>query len=682
MSGPEGGDVLGLREDLLALDSGILAAMANRGLVKRAQKDLESGAGPRVEVAAGLVRGVFPDGVETRFPAGAGLDASLCTCAAPGVCRHRICLVLAYQQANGEGKEVRESGTAAAEVAEWSPGDIDDEALTALVGARSLAAARRVFDRGYSARVHRVGVRDVAGEQAEQGEPTAPWVELPACTVRFPLPGNPAHVITDVAVARRGEVIALAVWAFRAVDASGSRETQVRIEVGGLGGSDIPRAFAEALDLTVDLIVDGGANADPVLDVTLRRIQHGLAAASLHWPAAALGELGDQIEAYRLRNTDYQHTTFARSIAELHARHRVLGRTAVPTADVLGTGEAESVPLRRTRLTALGARVRGTDSQRTVEVYFAQPQAGLALVLKRRWKLDPADAADPASLTGHVLSARRLLGTTLGALATANLVSETATRSPSRALTVSSSRIAPTSVLPLGAAWTELPVPILVGDFRQFAASLRELPPAFLRPRTEAEAVHVLHVAEVAEIGYDPADQCLRAEVLDEHGAHATLAATYNPVCPGALDALAEALSTGPCQISGTLSVAHGRLAIDPIAVRSDAGVVVLDFAPGDGADALDAATGPEQPPIAAALAGGLDALAELASAGLRQSGRAAMAGVGEAASQLARIGLADCAMLLRRIPSALSESGYHAAATCWIDAYIHVSIATELLAT
>ncbi|WP_220472735.1 hypothetical protein [Streptomyces sp. SCUT-3] len=60
---------------------------------------------------------------------------------------------------------------------DWSPGDVDDEALAALVGARAFAAARRSFDRGYTAHVHRPG----------DGEPAA-RVELPTCTVRFPVP--------------------------------------------------------------------------------------------------------------------------------------------------------------------------------------------------------------------------------------------------------------------------------------------------------------------------------------------------------------------------------------------------------------------------------------------------------------------------------------------------------------
>lgn len=42
-----------------------------------------------------------PDGTGTALPPVGGLDAATCTCAAPGVCRHRIGLVLAYRQTTG-----------------------------------------------------------------------------------------------------------------------------------------------------------------------------------------------------------------------------------------------------------------------------------------------------------------------------------------------------------------------------------------------------------------------------------------------------------------------------------------------------------------------------------------------------------------------------------------------------
>ncbi|MFC0070993.1 SWIM zinc finger family protein, partial [Umezawaea endophytica] len=130
-----------MRDDLLALTSDALAALANRGLLKRATKDLDAGAGPTVEVDGGTVRGRFPDGVEVELPVGVALGAAACSCGAQGVCRHRIAVVLAYQR---EG-----SGEAAPVFTAWSPGAIDDEALSGLLGVRGLAAARRSHAAGY-----------------------------------------------------------------------------------------------------------------------------------------------------------------------------------------------------------------------------------------------------------------------------------------------------------------------------------------------------------------------------------------------------------------------------------------------------------------------------------------------------------------------------------------------------
>jgi hypothetical protein len=45
-----------MRDDLLALTPDALAALANRGLVKRATKDLDAGTGPTIEVEGATVR--------------------------------------------------------------------------------------------------------------------------------------------------------------------------------------------------------------------------------------------------------------------------------------------------------------------------------------------------------------------------------------------------------------------------------------------------------------------------------------------------------------------------------------------------------------------------------------------------------------------------------------------------
>ncbi|MFF5897425.1 hypothetical protein ACFY8O_16020 [Streptomyces argenteolus] len=94
----------------------------------------------------------------------------------------------------------------------------------------------------------------------------------------------------------------------------------------------------------------------------------------------------------------------------------------------------------------------------------------------------------------------------------------------------------------MGASWSDLPGSLLAGDLGALAATWEGRPPRLLRPRVEAEAMRVVSVSTVEHIGYDPAEQRLEAAVRDEAGTRAGLRVSYRPVCPGALDALAEAL--------------------------------------------------------------------------------------------------------------------------------------------
>jgi hypothetical protein len=69
------------RADLLALSADDLSTLSNRGLVKRAQKDLESGNGPaELEVADdGKVRAVWPDGAIVTLAVGPLLKTPMVT---------------------------------------------------------------------------------------------------------------------------------------------------------------------------------------------------------------------------------------------------------------------------------------------------------------------------------------------------------------------------------------------------------------------------------------------------------------------------------------------------------------------------------------------------------------------------------------------------------------------------
>ena len=84
------------RADLLALSEDDLATLANRGLVKRAVRDLDAGLGPsQMREEDGAVQAVWPDGAACRLPADRKMDGACCTCAANLICRHIVGTILA-----------------------------------------------------------------------------------------------------------------------------------------------------------------------------------------------------------------------------------------------------------------------------------------------------------------------------------------------------------------------------------------------------------------------------------------------------------------------------------------------------------------------------------------------------------------------------------------------------------
>ncbi|KNE80496.1 hypothetical protein ADZ36_21685 [Streptomyces fradiae] len=812
------------RADLLALTADTLAALTNRGLVKRASKDIDAGRAPVLTVGEdGRVRADYAGAAVAELPPGAGLDNGSCGCGATGVCRHLIGLVLAYQRtasahgttgtpaapaapaastttaaptapvppggvapsASGSAATVRprpghtDGGTAMPAPApratgpasapdgatptptlptpptppnppaDWSPGAFDDETLTAAVGARAVTAARRTARRGYTARIHRavpdpsepVAPGTTVGRGPSSG-PAGPWVELPTCTVRFPVPGEIGYALTDAAEAVRGEMVALAVWAFRAADEAGTGDGPVEVHPPSRSGgttpagapestpadtsaaaspyrpgdaspgapvsltADAPTApapttppsLATALALADDLLLDGAAHAGPVLAAALRRTAKSLTAASLHWPAAVTAELSDQLTAYAARDAAHDPLRHAALLAELHARHRAAGRAP----GVLGEREAAETPLRRVRLTALGCRLSGTPEHPVTQTFFAHAEAGVVVVLHKTWQ--PSDRRPWGS--------RRVLGTTLASLAAGSVVSETARRTASRALTLTRGRLAVTTVTPLGpTAWSQLPSTLLVRDLAVHAAEWDDRPPRLVRPRVEAETVRVVEVSEVTGIGYDPAAQRLEATVLDAAGNTALLSAPHEPMAPAALDALAAALADGPRYVAGALHRDGGGLRITPYAVAGPdhrggtggsggisgpghaggtgsgggtgtgsagaGGITVPHLSAGEPANLPLLPGSPPPDPVADALGSALAALADAAHHGLRHLTGPVRTALARSADDLTRTGLAVCATAVRRLLDSLP--GLEDAPARWTDAQIRLLTTAEL---
>nr|BFE61802.1 hypothetical protein GCM10020063_063280 [Dactylosporangium thailandense] len=656
---------------MLALTADSLAALTNRGLVKRAAREAEAAPPGVAEDADGTLRGTFADGAAPALPTG-GLERATCTCGAAGVCRHVLGLILAYQAAGGNGEGTAggtgeaagEAGVEAGGTAGWSPGGFTDEQVAGRIGARMMAAARRARRAGYHARVYRPSAADPVAR-----------VDLGSATVRFLVPDDLGFVHTDAVAGTRDDVIALAVWAFREADRQAPGQADVRVDVGEPvtehgDGPDLAAGLAGEV-LLGGAVQLGAGIVGRIADVARRLERDGL-----RWPLLAVGELAEQLEAYRDRGSGYSPERLAELVGELHARARAArGLGGGARARVLGTEEAAETALRRVRLDGLGCRVVAAgsavtgDERRVVEVYLAHADSGTVLVLRRAW-----DGDEPGAQLGR----RRLAGSSVGALAAGTLVTESAVRSASRAVRLTTSRVAKATVTASRGAWDRLPDTLLVRDLAALAGELDGLPPRVVRPRIEAELVRVLEVAQVHAVAYAPGAQRLRADLADRHGNRAVLAATHTAAAPGRLDAIAGALAAAPSYVSGVVRRTGGGIEIDPLAIVAGTTVVVPDLGEA-GAGELALPDGGRQEPLPAALDHAIATLAEMPHRGLRHLPPGFGDRLRKAGDGLNRVGLHQAAAALEALRDALGPDPGEAAARAWVDAHLRLTVTAEL---
>lgn len=552
------------REDLLALTPDSLAALSNRGLVKRAEREIAAGKGPGLEeLADGTVVGRFEGGVEARLAPDTALADCVCSCGAPVICRHRVAVALAYRTwATDES-----IATEKAPPADWSPGRFSDEDVQKAIGKRAWERAKVIRRKGYVAEVRRPTVND-----------PVPTVGLATSTVRFLVPGDLRYVVFDGAKGA-AEPIALAVWAFREADARDGTRTLLDVEVGGdseARGEGDP--MAPVLALACEVVLEGVAHLDSSVAVSFERARRSVVAAKLAWPMDAAEDLEGQIRAYRDRSAWYSPQATARHVVELFARDRASRNSGELSASrVLGTEEAPETKLDHLRLVSLGARVRGRGNVRRAEVVMVDPEAGTLLVMAKDWEFSEGEVVPTAADLGR----RRISGQmTLRDMAHGQIVTETARRRANRLLVLGQNRVARTSLTPSNGDWGDVSEQVRMRDVASLERALDQRPPAMLRPRVLADGVYVLETSAVADIWYSSGDQELVAEVEDVSGGRLRLRLAHNVAAPGALDALAFVLSGGRGEVRYVSGVARrgvGGLEIEPLAVVAR-DMVVLDL--------------------------------------------------------------------------------------------------------
>jgi hypothetical protein len=658
------------RKDLLALGPDGLAALATRGDVKNAQRQIEQGAGPAVDEAAdGTVTGTFADGIVVTIPVGKTLKdwTSTCKCQNPTRCRHRVAVALAYKPWHAERLEGAPPPSSARVPSRWSPAEIDDAALEAAMGEKRLERARAALRGGMLVTVEREGV---------------PTAKLPACTVRFLVPRDPAYAKCDCRDAQHGcEHVAIAVWAFREAEAVAAQQkggASIVVSLGGRADAGDDAALAAAVDLATTVLRSGVTHAPPNVGSLFLAARTELDARGFVWPLGAVEDLERALEAYAGRSALYSSREVGALLCELEARRRA-GRGAgeLPARYVLGQDEARTTPLERLRLVSLGARVAADGRVRFAHVHLVDPDSAMVLVLQKRW--DFKEGTEPADGPGlaHKDLAR---GVRLGDLAAGQMVSHTVQRKANRELVLGRAVAAPNSVTSQTGDWGSLPAPILVTDLARHDAWLKTRPPRALRPRLLAENVHAVAVSAVEDVVYLPAEQTLLAKLADAAGHSFFLRVVHRRVAPNAIDATSAALARPVRFVSGELSRGPLGFEIDPLAVVG-AAVTVPDVAPpvARPVNVPHATRRVRTDPVAAAVDDAESALCELAHVGLDGAPAALLQRCAACAQTLDDAGVESLGTRMRSLEAAVRARAAHGPRH-WLDAAVRAALVREAL--
>lgn len=504
-----------MRADLLALTDDDLAALTNRGAVKRARRELDEVevVGELTESDAGDLAVKWSDGPTSRLAANATLAKGTCSCSAATLCRHLLRLVLLYQKERSPRQAAvalasDSPAPAPAAAGPWNPGDISDERLKALYDPRGQAFAhiKGLFNKGILAEVMR------------SSKPTVRFHQ-PAAVVHFMVPNDPRYTHCDCADPAPCKHVPLAVWAFRLLPEGQSFGV---VNTGGRAAPVPAEVLAEVDALTLELTESGLSGATQQWADRLTRLEARFRAEKLTWPADTVEELIEQRQRYANNDALFAPDRVVELVGELIVRRDAIASDTaeLPQQLIRGTGHETSGALGKCRLIGLGTGVTvGRHEVELVAYLIDADTGGMAVVSKEFADPKPETKQEPKPF--HEL-ARNVAAreATFAAVGAGQLLADGGRRTAGGRLTFARVKV---SVQPQAFEWEALKSPVAVESFAEVAARLAALPPAALRPRRAAEDFHVVPVASVADAGFDVPSQAILAKLTDPAGGVAYL---------------------------------------------------------------------------------------------------------------------------------------------------------------
>ncbi len=564
-----------IRKDLLALTAEDLVVLSNRGLVKRAQQELQSGQFDftLLEDEKGSVTVDWSDQVKCSLPSNVTVNQGQCSCIATTICRHIIRSVLIYQElAKQETKseinlepktknretsqEVNQQPiieTITAQLESWNPGDISDEELAKYLSRNALLKAQEHFNKGQVV------------ELVKSAKPTAYFHTL-TCNLRFLVPKDLRYTYCDCAEDSPCSHVGLAVLAFRLLGAekvSGIVSTQkTRLEVP-------EKLIDEIEEAIIELIALGVANLPKSFIDRLSRLENKAREEKLIWPAEIISEIIQQCGFYHNHNMLFSSTELLKLIGELCIRNDAIksNSSAVPQLFVRGSELDKTTSISTSRLIGLGCGVKIHCSKVELSSYLQDTDSGIVLAISQSFAEPVKGSGDEPKAFWELARTAIVKDSNFASIGAGQVLIKGGKRTSDYSLIPGRALI---NVNPQAFNWEKLHAPLLAEDFSEINARFNSLPPSTLRPRRVAENFYVCAISSVDNIHFSTSEQLVKATLYDKQGNKAILAQPFiNRASEGIENLLAKLRVEHKALrfISGLVQFSGLELKITPIAL-------------------------------------------------------------------------------------------------------------------